>query len=80
MSANAVEILDQFRKLPVPERRELVQVLLKETEVSTAASPRRKTLDEVLGKFRPLPEPEVKDHNSWFAEAILASKRGDDAA
>ena len=76
MSATAVRILEQFRELSVPERRQLIQILLKESEGAGTAPPRRRTLDEVLGKFTPLPEPEVKDHNYWFAEAVLASKRG----
>ena len=76
MSATAVRILEQFRELSVPERRELIQILLKESEGAGTAPPRRRTLDEVLGKFTPLPEPEVKDHNYWFAEAVLASKAG----
>ena len=77
MSKVALDIVEQFNKLPLPERRELVQVLSTAVEVSAAATPpRRKSLDEVVGKFEPLPEPEVKDHNYWFAEAILASKRG----
>jgi hypothetical protein len=76
MTAKASEILEQFRELPLTDRRELVQALLKDAEGGAAAPPRRRTLDEVIGKFTPLPEPEVKDHNYWFAEAILASKRG----
>ncbi len=78
MSTTAAEILEQFRKLPLPERRELVQTMLRESDVAAGAPPRRRTLDEVLGRFTPLPEPEIKDHNDWFAEAILASKRGGD--
>ena len=78
MSAAAAEILEQFRTLSLADRRELVQILLKDAEGGATAPPRRRTLDEVIGKFTPLPEPEVKDHNYWFAEAILASKRGND--
>ena len=78
MSNTAVKILEQYRKLSVSERRELIQALLKEAEGTGTAPPRRRTLDEVLGKFTPLPEPEVKDHNYWFAKAILASKSGGD--
>jgi hypothetical protein len=77
MSTASIEILERFRKLPLPERRELVQTMLQESRSNSSPS-RRRSLDEVLGKYTPLPEPEVKDHNDWFAEAILASKRGVD--
>jgi hypothetical protein len=78
MSAAAAEILEQFRTLSLAERRELVRVLLREAEAAAGEPRCRRSLDDVIGKFAPLPEPEVKDHNYWFAEAILASKRGGD--
>ena len=77
MSTTAMEILAQFRKLPLPERRELVQVLLKEAS-ETATPERRRGKVAQLGKFHPTPCDDLKDHDRWFAEAILASKRGDD--
>lgn len=77
VSTEAVEILERFRKLPLSERRELVRTLLQESQ-SDVTPLRRRQLDEVLGKFTPLPEPEVKDHNYWFADAILESKRSSD--
>jgi hypothetical protein len=76
MGTTGKVILEQFRKLTMPEQRELLQILLREAQGSSAAPRHRKTLDEVLGKFIPAPEPEVKDHNYYFAEAILASKQG----
>jgi hypothetical protein len=78
MSTIAAEILEWFRKLPMPERRELIEELGKETKTAEPAPAKRRTLEEVLGKFAPLPQSEVKDHNDWFAEAILASKRGEE--
>jgi hypothetical protein len=78
MSATAVEILEQFRKLPLPERRELVEKLVKEAEPVECKPTRRRTVADIAGKFPSNPDPEAKDHDRWFAEAILASKRGDD--
>jgi hypothetical protein len=76
MSTTAMRILEQFRELPAPERRELIQALLQEANGLTGEAPSRRHLDEVLGKFTPLPAPDIKDHNDALAEAILASKRG----
>jgi hypothetical protein len=73
-----MRILEQVRGLPAPDRRELIQALLREVSGPSGAAPSRRTLDEVLGKFTPLPEPEIKDHNYGFAEATLAAKRGGD--
>jgi hypothetical protein len=77
MTAMTSGILEQIRQLSLAERRELVQVLLKEGEVSGGAPARRRTVADVAGKFRSGPNPNAKDHDRWFAEAILASKRGD---
>lgn len=32
-------------------------------------------LADIAGKFRPLPMKDLKDHDRWFAEAIMDSKR-----
>ena len=78
MSMIAIEILEQFRKLPMAERRELVQVLLKETrgQSEAPARPRRKVAE--LGTYRSTPCDDLKDHDRWWAEGILASKRGEE--
>jgi hypothetical protein len=76
MSTTAVEILEQFRKLPLPERRELVQVLLRETSGSGTAPARPRRSVAELRTFEATPCDDLKDHDRWFAEAILASKRG----
>jgi hypothetical protein len=73
MSRSAMQILEQFRSLPLPEEREVAHAILIETKVGQGARARR-NLNEVLGRFEPLPAASTKDHNSWVAEAILASK------
>jgi len=70
--------LEQFRSLPLPEQRELAQAILRESQAIGVAPMRRRTVAEVAGKFRPTPNPEAEDHDRWFAEAILTSKRGND--
>jgi hypothetical protein len=77
MSTSALEILEQFRLLPVPERRELVQILAKELETGRDTPGPHRKVAEVAGKFRPTPNPEATDHDRWSTEAILASKRED---
>jgi len=79
MSTTATDILEQFRKLPLLEQRELVQVLLKATSGtgSIAPLPRRRSVAELKG-FEPTPCDDLKDHDRWFAEAILVSKKGDE--
>jgi hypothetical protein len=32
-------------------------------------------LDEIAGRFRPLPLDDLKPHDRWIAEAVLASKK-----
>jgi len=72
----SAEILAQFRKLSPSEQRELFQAMLQQSFLANTAARHSRTLDEVLGKFSPQPDPEAKDHDRGFAEAILASKRG----
>ena len=73
-----MEILEMFRGLPLLEKREVAQAIL--TEQAAVASEKRRSLDEVLGKFKPVSEPKSHEHNHWVAEAILESKRGDEGA
>lgn len=37
---------------------------------------KREELDELAGKFRPVPDKDLKPHDRWVAEAIVASKKG----
>jgi len=69
--------LDQFKRLSEEERREVLNALAQETSPPLPSERRRKRISE-LRTFVPTECPELKDHDRWFAEAILASKRGDE--
>jgi hypothetical protein len=73
MSRSAMEVLEEFRKLPLPERREVAQAIVMEANGEGRGRVRR-DLNEVLGKFEPLTKSASKDHNTWVAEAVVASK------
>jgi len=73
MTATAVQIIEQFRKLSVTERREVCELLLRET-VHPEQRVRRKSVADVAGKYRPRPDTEAKAHDRGFAEAVLQSK------
>jgi hypothetical protein len=69
-----MQVLEAFRKLPLPERLEVAQAIV--TETSGEGGPRvRRDLNEVLGKFKPLTTRASKNHNARVAEAVVASKR-----
>jgi hypothetical protein len=76
MSKDAVELLQQFRKLAVCDQRELFSLLLRElaSAPATVAPARRKSIAEVAGKHRPTPNPGAASHDADFAEAVAASK------
>jgi hypothetical protein len=74
MSAAVIEILEKIKKLPEPEKRELMQSLAQEV-LAPPPGKRRRSVSEAR-TFRPIPMDDLKDHDRWFAEAILESKRG----
>jgi hypothetical protein len=77
MSVVAMQLLEQFRKLPPSERREVCEVILRESvQLDSAAG--RKTIAAIAGKYRPEPDAGAKWHDREFAEAALASKRSAD--
>ena len=60
MSKTAGELLEQFRKLAANDRRELFDLLLREfTIVPSEARFPDKSIADVAGKYRPIPNPEV---------------------
>jgi len=73
MSPETAQFLEQFRKLPPTERREVCELILRETLQPNHASP-RKTIADIAGKYRPGPDKVAKPHDQWFAEAIHISK------
>lgn len=73
MNEAAARILEQFRSLSPEERREVLKALLHEAPVVSPAPQRRRSVAE-LRTFVPTECPDVKDHDRWWAEAILASK------
>ena len=74
MSAAAIQILEQVRKLSPAERRELCEAILRESaQLNSAAE--RKTIADIAGKYPPQPDPDAKLHDREFAEAALASRR-----
>ena len=77
MTAMTSGILERIRQLSPAERRELIRALLEEPEACGGAPAQRRTVAEVAGKFRANNNPNANEHDRWFAEAILASKRGD---
>lgn len=79
MTTAATHILEQFKQLSLPEKREIVDAILRESvgKSQTTSSP-QKTVAEVAGKYRPHPTHDVPDHDRAFAEAILESKSRDD--
>jgi hypothetical protein len=75
MNAMSGQILEQFRQLPPKEQRELAELIFREATTGHRQSgPRRKTIAEIAGKYRPKPSPDTKDHDQRFAEAVAASK------
>jgi hypothetical protein len=75
MTATATHILEEFRQLAPAEKREVFQAIARETTTPPApAAQPRKTIADVAGKHRPIPMDDLKDHDRWFAEAIMASK------
>jgi hypothetical protein len=73
MSRIANQILEQFRQLPLGDQREVAQAILTECHGQSSGGSRR-SLGEVLGKFKPLAQTSEPDHNHWVAEAIISSK------
>jgi hypothetical protein len=77
VTTKGAQILDEFKRLSVHEKREVCAAILRETASSTPeTTARRKTVADVAGKYRPLPSNHLKDHDRFFAEAILDSKIG----
>jgi hypothetical protein len=68
MSTKARAILEEFRALPPTEQREVSHLIL-ESLVSAPPSSRRRTISDVAGKYRAIPDPGAKDHDRGFAEA-----------
>ena len=73
MTATAVQVIEQFRKLSAAERREVCELLLRDSVVPEQLI-RRKSVADVAGKYRPRPDTEAKAHDRGFAEAVLQSK------
>ena len=75
MSTAAAQILKQFSQLSAPEKRDVSEAILREaTKMGAQASRPRKSVADVAGKYRPLPDNGTSDHNRSFAEAIFQSK------
>jgi hypothetical protein len=75
MSNTARELLEQFSKLAASEQREVLNLLLREPALfPVKAAPRRRSIVDVAGKYRPTPNPEAANHDAGFAEAIVVSK------
>ena len=75
MTTTAAHIVEEFKRLTPAEKREVFQAIVQEVAPPTVATGKpRKTIAEVAGKYRPIPAEGMKDHDIWFAEAIMASK------
>lgn len=75
MGVKGMQILEEFRKLPWSEKREVAHIILQESLQSPGKQSPSRQLDDVLGKFSPLSGSVGNDHNDWFADAVLFSKR-----
>jgi hypothetical protein len=71
MSTAAQSVLQQVLALPVEDQREIIRA------VNQTVIAGERQLEDVLGKFFPLPpdaEHDQTDHNEWFVEAIESAK------
>ena len=75
MTATAAHILEEFRQLAPAEKREVLATITQEVAApSVPPGQPRKTIAD-LPAFRPvLDMSDLKPHDRWFAEAIMASK------
>lgn len=67
MSTAAESVLRQIRALPIEDQQQIAR----ELNIAPAGEGRR--LEDVLGKYSPLPpdpNPDPHDHNEAFVEAI----------
>ena len=71
MTAQAVQILDGFRSLPPTEQRAVYEAILREVPNLDSG---RKRIADIAGKYRPLPDNGVSDHDRALTDAIAASK------
>lgn len=75
MTAMAAKLLEQVRKLPPTEQRELCEAILREAAGrQNQTAPRRKSIADIAGKYSPQAVEEAKDHDQGFVDAIIASK------
>jgi hypothetical protein len=51
--------------------REGIQLFLRTRRLKASV------IDEIAGKFRPLPPADLKDHDRWFADAVEASRKSE---
>jgi hypothetical protein len=70
VSTKAQAILDEIRALPPKEQREVSDFLVRQFTQVPPPPLRRRTIADVAGKYRANPDPEAKDHDCGFADAI----------
>lgn len=75
MTTAAKHILEQFERLTTPEKREVLDVIVRETVTLPGPAGKPRKMIAELPSFRPLPDNGgLKPHDRWLAEAIMESK------
>lgn len=75
MTKGTAELLDKVRKLPVAERQELCEAIVREGLAARKQSgPAKKKIADIAGNYSPQPFEGAGDHDRGFVEAIVASK------
>jgi len=69
MSTRALAVLEEFKRLPLQEQREVSDFILRQLTAIAPPPSRRRTIADIAGKYRAQPDGEAKDHDRGFAEA-----------
>ena len=75
MTKGSAELLEKVRNLPVAERQELCEAIIREgLAARRQAGQPKKRIADIAGKYSPEPFEDAAAHDRGFVEAILASK------
>ena len=75
MSTIALSIVEEFKRLPLSEQRQVCEALLREMAYDhPAASQPARRIADIAGRYQPQSTADAKDHDRGFAEAIQYSK------
>jgi hypothetical protein len=75
MTKGTAELLEKVRKLPVAERQELCEAIIREgLAIRRQNRQSHKRIVDIAGKYTPQPFDDAAAHDRGFVEAVIAFK------